>query len=285
MRRYYICDNIKIKTMNFKLFAFTLILILCGLSCLDECSEVVCENGGVCVSGVCDCPDGFEGEFCEIHSALLLKREFSEDETLTTYDYNDDRLLTTLTRYFQGEISQTIDYQYFPDSIVINYTYPPDTDPSILVTSYSKYSKISGDEIRYESYLSNGELLTDRTFKSFDENCSYSIIDEDEIRTKYTFTDENCSSIYEVGLIQEEEPAVRVTSVKDDKNFAYQSTIIPYFSAPNRGNEIEFLSESLSAGTTIQRTFVYEFNTQDYPIKRSSYDGSELKSEIEFEYY
>lgn len=32
---------------------------------IDECENVVCENDGVCYSGLCSCVAGFEGESCE----------------------------------------------------------------------------------------------------------------------------------------------------------------------------------------------------------------------------
>ena len=34
----------------------------------DECKDVTCSNGGTCVSGVCQCPAGWEGTNCETRS-------------------------------------------------------------------------------------------------------------------------------------------------------------------------------------------------------------------------
>ncbi|GAB4407237.1 MAG: hypothetical protein OHK0039_09580 [Bacteroidia bacterium] len=44
------------------LLALSLIWIT---ACKDPCKEVVCENGGTCVEGVCDCPEGYVGANCE----------------------------------------------------------------------------------------------------------------------------------------------------------------------------------------------------------------------------
>ncbi len=31
----------------------------------DECKDVVCQNGGTCISGTCSCPTGYEGSNCQ----------------------------------------------------------------------------------------------------------------------------------------------------------------------------------------------------------------------------
>lgn len=43
------------------------------LSCTksDPCEEVVCQNGGTCSDGTCNCPEGFAGTLCE--TALMPK--------------------------------------------------------------------------------------------------------------------------------------------------------------------------------------------------------------------
>jgi hypothetical protein len=51
-----------------------LVLLTFGMfSCAkpDPCEELVCQNGGVCEDGTCNCPEGFAGQFCE--TALLPK--------------------------------------------------------------------------------------------------------------------------------------------------------------------------------------------------------------------
>ena len=44
------------------------VIALCTLisSCeKDPCEGIICENGGNCVSGMCDCPNNYEGAFCQ----------------------------------------------------------------------------------------------------------------------------------------------------------------------------------------------------------------------------
>lgn len=46
---------------------FCLISLLGLAACEnDPCEETICENGGTCEAGVCQCPDGFDGDFCEL---------------------------------------------------------------------------------------------------------------------------------------------------------------------------------------------------------------------------
>lgn len=42
---------------------------------MDPCDGIVCENGGTCINGGCDCPEGWTGLRCEVEiDACTLKR-------------------------------------------------------------------------------------------------------------------------------------------------------------------------------------------------------------------
>ena len=51
----------KLTVTALSLMAATTLLI----GCADDCADVNCLNGGACNEGVCVCPDGFTGEFCQ----------------------------------------------------------------------------------------------------------------------------------------------------------------------------------------------------------------------------
>ena len=43
-----------------------MVTVLMSLSCTDQCNRIDCRNGGICLEGNCDCPEGFLGDLCEI---------------------------------------------------------------------------------------------------------------------------------------------------------------------------------------------------------------------------
>lgn len=54
------------KSAFLKLFFATLLLSLgCSKDAVDPCEGVTCQNGGICVDGSCECPDGYTGFNCE----------------------------------------------------------------------------------------------------------------------------------------------------------------------------------------------------------------------------
>ncbi len=59
------------------IFFFTTIIIIClfsncrkwdleEVSDLDPCENVFCQNGGICINGNCQCPEGYSGTYCDI---------------------------------------------------------------------------------------------------------------------------------------------------------------------------------------------------------------------------
>ena len=56
--------------------AFTMLALSTALffsSCKDECKDVTCNNGGVCVEGACDCASGYEGTDCSTEIRAKFK--------------------------------------------------------------------------------------------------------------------------------------------------------------------------------------------------------------------
>ena len=43
-----------------------LITSLIFTACKDDCETMICYHEGVCLDGICDCPEGFTGDSCEV---------------------------------------------------------------------------------------------------------------------------------------------------------------------------------------------------------------------------
>lgn len=50
------------------LISLSFLVIVYSCSKKDPCEDIVCKNGGMCESGNCKCPAGYEGTFCENES-------------------------------------------------------------------------------------------------------------------------------------------------------------------------------------------------------------------------
>ena len=62
------------KHFNFSgIFLAFFILCITLQGCVDECEDVLCQNGGICINGLCDCPPGYSGQFCEVAPDLCAE--------------------------------------------------------------------------------------------------------------------------------------------------------------------------------------------------------------------
>jgi hypothetical protein len=81
-----------------------LVLILTLFQCADPCKEVECNNGS-CLEGVCECDEGYEGEFCDGRKSerftgqwegLFDCVDISENATVNIEDHETDIRRITL---------------------------------------------------------------------------------------------------------------------------------------------------------------------------------------------
>src|SRR2546421_8302190 len=57
----------------------------------DPCKDVVCQNGGNCVSGTCVCTAGYEGTNCETESRAKFLGSYTAHDVCSvsgTFDYS-----------------------------------------------------------------------------------------------------------------------------------------------------------------------------------------------------
>ena len=70
---------LKTTTMkHFTLLSTILFFFLLSTGCqepepIDPCENITCNNGGTCIEGTCNCPDGFSGPQCEIEDLCITQ--------------------------------------------------------------------------------------------------------------------------------------------------------------------------------------------------------------------
>lgn len=72
----------------------------------DLCENVNCKNGGTCSSGVCDCPGGFTGKYCETPMNQTWQLTFSDGGSASHIQVV--KVLVTAFTY-SGTFSETSD--------------------------------------------------------------------------------------------------------------------------------------------------------------------------------
>ena len=89
--------------MNMKNFFFLLSFALFTLtmSSCNDCKDVVCDNGGICEDGNCDCPNGFSGLSCEVEDLCVTQNVSCLNDGVCVDGECDCEV------YFRGESCQT----------------------------------------------------------------------------------------------------------------------------------------------------------------------------------
>lgn len=71
----------------------------------DECKDVVCNNGGTCANGSCNCPTGYEGTNCETLSRAKFIGTWSGSDECESGVYNVTMSVATSSNEINALIS------------------------------------------------------------------------------------------------------------------------------------------------------------------------------------
>ncbi len=88
-------------------------------SCTDPCGDVVCNNGGICDEGRCDCPEGFSGTNCEINlCADCVNGNCTTGDCVCNPGYEGDNCDVLSRDKFLGTWQGIFDCPTLPDSLL-----------------------------------------------------------------------------------------------------------------------------------------------------------------------
>ncbi len=251
--------------MRALVYLFFSIILLSNYSCKDVCEDVACLNGGICTIGNCDCPEGFRGEFCE-DKILLLKEVYRDGKLDESYEYNGDRSLSRIFWHSSndGERFRVLIYNYYSDSLIINYQGVENEIILDEVLASEKFFQLGGDTVRVQLF-DGGLLNSNYLITSYEADCGREKIEYSSSVQTIDYTDKNCSSIREArSKIDNSFQASRTTTL-DDKHGFDESTRIHYFRTEHHGNVLK-VSSINSEGEVWEAQRQYVYNEFDYPI-------------------
>lgn len=128
------------------LFALALLILLPTCK-KDVCDDIVCQNGGECLNGLCSCPDGYEGPACEKQvapSEIYIETASLRVSNYPVVDSNGGGwdLLSGADMYFIIENDGNIIYSHSPYSEDVNGSEVIFNHPRISIANPSGWTSI-----------------------------------------------------------------------------------------------------------------------------------------------
>jgi len=276
----------------FKIFALFFLAFMFN-QCGEPCQDISCQNNGTCLDGICNCPDGFEGDNCEINLNQKLKRFSQSGLLIAEYEYNSENKLSKRTTYdTDSNISNESVFTIRGDTIIetiflhgLNSTYE------------NKYFQESALNFVKNSYFI-GENATNFSSKitykfntacGMSEQINFNAFETQQTSSNWVYNENNCN-YFVTYLNQDETIHASINTVVLDKPSPLP-TVFDYFNlerfklidSSNFFSHLQDINGVFSPGASYIAE--YEFNNNGFPTKeiRKYLNNNEII--FTYEYY
>lgn len=138
----------------------------------DECKDVVCNNGGTCVTGTCNCATGYEGTTCE----TAVRAKFLKTWAASDKDITDNKNLPTYSSIIVADAGITeIKISKFSDSYFTN---------DVKATVNGNTITIASQQPDNDKYYVEGSA----TYNSADKKLTWTYTITDPLGSKISYT-------------------------------------------------------------------------------------------------
>lgn len=261
-----------------------LLLLITICACKeDPCEETNCLNGGECIEGICECPEGFGGENC---ASIIqrIKNESHNGQLLFTYEYLENGNIASI---ISSQISYTFEYR--TDTIIKHYMNHINNQEG-----FTEYSLLNDKSVKSQSYYDGTIDLEYNLYSNFNEACGYETqefingINNQVISTgTKTFTDSFCSFSHEIVFNADNSTFMIIEVINDDGNYYGASSLLPFFGNVQYGNIVSFTQKDgdgeIDLNNSYSAEFIYDDNNFPTSEVRTSLAGS--VTNITYEYY
>ena len=186
------------KKINLLLAAFLGAATFGLTSCGDDCKDVTCNNGGTCVEGVCECPDNYFGDACDVQ---CVEGTFSANVCECNDDYEGDACDILSREKFLGAFSVAEVCGSGSDNYSTTITESSSDESIILISNFYNVfdnpvrATVNGSEITIASQTPDNDLFSVSGSGSI--NASESQVTISFSVTYPGISPDNCTSTYQ----------------------------------------------------------------------------------------
>jgi hypothetical protein len=279
---------------NYQFIKLLTCFLIIFISCEENpCEEITCINNGVCIDGVCDCPEGFGGENCEVNlfdvKLLRSSEEFISDNTYFRKEYQyypNGKIRSEAFIDENGIKTDSLHYYFNGDTLVLDHW----TINSIYsaVLREKVYPLEEGKYIHeYFNCPPNGFDFTHSNITSLNPECGIDSITATTVKTFFEFNDDNCGHLQTSFKNGELTFHNRVT--RDDKNSPCLNLWCHFYDyeiGNITSSEIADLQTDATGNIPLVKyNSIYTYNENNYPISETrEYDDGRV-FQLNYTYY